>query len=234
MLTITGCNVNNSSNKKEIDNFTLLADENKKTLDDGKAYFFLTIDSNSNLKNHNISDLSFTCSNNNTCVIENINSGDKISEYKWLATITEAGNYIVNANFSDNLSSSINLIANANENDISNNLEAILNETGGLKLGGVYDIGLNKYSVLEYRIKGADGVLKFDDSGKLEVIGMDNAKLSLLKNNIEIKSMYFSVAHSILSTNIKNELISSKVIESQSSKVPNDMLLKVKKALIKR
>lgn len=79
MLTITGCNVNNSSNKEEIDNFTLLADENKKTLDDGKAYFFLTIDSNSNLKNHNISDLSFTCSNNNTCVIENINNGDKIS-----------------------------------------------------------------------------------------------------------------------------------------------------------
>lgn len=134
MLTITGCNVNNSSNKEEIDNFTLLADENKKTLDDGKAYFFLTIDSNSNLKNHNISDLSFTCSNN-TCVIENINNGDKISEYKWLATITEAGNYTVNANFSDNLSSNINLIANANENDISNNLEAILNETGGLKLG---------------------------------------------------------------------------------------------------
>ncbi len=163
MLTITGCNVNNSSNKEEIDNFTLLADENKKTLDDGKAYFFLTIDYNSNLKNHNISDLSFTCSNNNTCVIENINNGDKISEYKWLATITEAGNYTVNANFSDNLSSNINLIANANENDISNNLEAILNETGGLKLGGVYDIGLNKYSVLEYRIKGADGVLKFDD-----------------------------------------------------------------------
>ena len=233
LLTITGCNVNNSSNKEEIDNFTLLADENKKTLDDGKAFFYLTIDSNSNLKNHNISDLSFTCSNNNTCVIENINNGDKISEYKWLATITEAGNYTVNANFSDNLSSSINLIANANENDISNNLEAILNETGGLKLGGVYDIGLNKYSVLEYRIKGADGVLKFDDSGKLEVIGMDNAKLSLLKNNIEIKSMYFSVAHSILSTNIKNELISSKVIESQSSKVTNDMLLKVKKLSLK-
>lgn len=34
LLTITGCNVNNSSNKEEIDNFTLLADENKKTLDD--------------------------------------------------------------------------------------------------------------------------------------------------------------------------------------------------------
>lgn len=62
---------------------------------------------------------------------------------------------------------------------------------------------------------------------------MDNAKLSLLKNNIEIKSMYFSVAHSILSTNIKNELISSKVIESQSSKVTNDMLLKVKKLSLK-
>ena len=57
LLTITGCNVNNSSNKEEIDNFTLLADENKKTLDDGKAYFFLTIDSNSNLKNHKLLEL---------------------------------------------------------------------------------------------------------------------------------------------------------------------------------
>ena len=34
-------------------------------------------------------------------------------------------------------------------------------------------------------------------------------------------------------TNIKNELISSKVIESQSSKVTNDMLLKVKKLSLK-
>ena len=225
VVFLTGCN------NIQQDKFSILADKTNVDLIADAVSVNLSISRDSILNEHDYNKIVWTVDDLDNYNIEKVNSYNaSFADCVWKASFYSAGSYKITASI-DGLKSinSLSITVNKNVENVSKELSSVLNQSGGLRLGAAYDIGLNSYSVKDYSIEGADGILQFDKNGRLEVIGMDVSKLTLKKNRVVVGDYFFAVGHSILCTNIKNELIEHGVITNQSSRVTNEMLKKVTK-----
>lgn len=210
-----------------MDSFSISADQSLIDLIDGVATCKLSISEDSVLQNHNYKNIKWKVSDSDKCSITK-GSGSSYQDQVWNCSISEIGEYTISASIEDlESTNSLTITVNRNSQTVAQNLEDVLNRSGGLTLGYSYDIGITANDVNKYQLSGVDDVLKLDEDGKLEVIGIDNDRVKLLKDGETVADTYFSVGHSILVTNIKNELIESNIISSQSSKVTNEMLKNV-------
>lgn len=218
---LVGCSSN--------DSFSLETESNELELGVNPVSFNVNISSESVLKDHSYSNIKWVINDESHCKLVNYTEVDLYNS-SWTFEVNKTGLYTVQA-YIDELYSTNSLTINVKKNseNVVANLTNVINQDGGLILGAKYDIGLNEYDKSYYSIEGADGVLKINDDGLLEVIGIDTSKLVLKKDNIVVLEKRFAVGHSILCTNIKKELIEKGVISSQSSKVTNSMLEQISK-----
>lgn len=212
------------------DSFSLATPSNELEIGSEPILFNVNISNDSTLKKHTYSDIKWDINDDTHCkMVEYKNMNNAYDSY-WSFKIDKSGSYSINA-YIDDLYSSNSLTINVkrNSDDIVSNLTNVINQDGGLTLGASYDIGLNEYDKNYYSIEGADGVLEINNEGLLEVVGIDTSKLIFKKDNNVVLEKRFAVGHSILCTNVKNELIEKGIITSQSSKVTNSMFKEVTK-----
>lgn len=224
-LLLVGCGDQKS------DSFKISASQTKVELISDVVSIDLSISKDSILNNCDYNNILWSVNDQEHCKIKKVNSyNTSFLNCIWKADFYSAGTYNITASI-DGLSSlnSLNITVTKNAESVSQALSSVLNQSGGLRLGATYDIGLNSNSVKEYSIEGADGILQFNKDGKLEVIGMDVSKLTLKKNGVAISDYFYAVGHSILCANIKNELKEKGIIANQSNKVTNEMLKNVTK-----
>ena len=106
--------------------------------------------------------------------------------------------------------------------------DSTLNLSGGVVFGQEYDLGIDPSEASHYTISGADGILKINENGKLEVFGLGKGKITLKNQNAVIYEGRYTVYNSVLSTKLKEDLIAKGIIENKASNVENDMLSNIK------
>ena len=211
------------------EHFSLTVDANEKALTNGSATFVIDIADDYYLKAEP-DKLAFTVSLNSwDYSINRDYSAEKDNIYRWKLSTSEQADFTVSGHIGKIQSSNtLELSSVLSDEKITTNLENVLNQTGGLRFGETYNIGISAKASKEWSIEGADGVLSINDEGKLEVIGMGASRLTLRHREEVVEEFYYAVGHSILVTNIKSELIKAGVINTQSETVTNSMLSQVK------
>lgn len=160
----------------------------------------------------------------NSC---NASINETDGKYYFSATdIGEATFYALNENIkSDN---TLTIKTRYSNDDIGQNIQKVFNTTGGVVFGKRYDIGINPADAANYSFGEKEGVLTIDDDGMMSVIGLGQGKVTLTENSVQVFDGRFSVFNSILSTKIKEDLISQNIISTKSDIVTNDMLSHIK------
>lgn len=174
------------------------------------------------LNNHRIGDATMRL-DTNTCGATITKSGDN-----WLFKATRLGSATVSGKIGDLISSNtLTFSVIYSENKIKENFQAALDTEGGVVFGQTYDLGLSNARGDTYTVTGADGILEINNDGKLEVKGIGQGKVKLLKDEVEQIECRYTVFNSTLVTKIKRDLISQGKIESLSSLVPNSLLTNI-------
>ena len=222
ILSLSGCE------KSEEDSFSIKTSETKYKLDATPIVVDFTLSEDSLLKSHDFSEIKWKVNDKVEKFKSSTSSNDYLST-KWSFEFTSVGKYKVSASIGS-LSSKNSLtisIVKDNAESIVSKLSKVLDTEGGLVLGEEYDIGLSLDDAKDYSLQDVDDILKINENGKLEIIGIGTGKLKFLHNGIIVLDTYYAVSHSLLCTNIKNELKKKGIIESQSAKVSNAMLKEV-------
>ncbi|MBQ7641602.1 MAG: leucine-rich repeat domain-containing protein [Acholeplasmatales bacterium] len=129
----------------------------------------------------------------------------------------------------DNYKSNIITITCKNaDTTVADLMDSTLNISGGVVFGQEYDLGIDPSEASHYTIDGADGILKINENGKLEVLGLGKGKITLKNQNAVIYEGRYTVYNSVLSTILKEDLIAKGIIENKASNVENDMLSNIK------
>ena len=120
------------------------------------------------------------------------------------------------------------ITAKDTEASVAENLENVLDTKGGVVFGQEYDIGIAASEASSYQIQGADGIVRINSEGKLDICGIGQGKLKLMQGSSVVFDGRYTVYNSVLATKIKEDLISQGKIESKSSLVTNDLLSFIK------
>lgn len=224
-ISLNSCD--NNSNAR--DSFSIKASGNEFELSSESVTVDFSLTSDSVLNNYDISEIKWKINDKEEEFVTST-SDDNFLNTKWSFDFSEVGNYKVTASIGT-LSSKNQLdivITKHNTEDVVKNLTNVLNLEGGLVLGKEYDIGILENDINKYSLQDVDGILKINANGKLEVIGIATGKLKFIYDGAVVLDTYFAVSHSLLCTNIKNELKQSGIIKSQADRVTNSMLKEVK------
>lgn len=225
-FALSACDAFGGDQNKE-DHFSIEANNTVYNLEKGGYdQIKITIAKGAVLKNHS-SDKIKGYTETNTCDGEFIldSSSDEIFYFM----PKKEGEAIIKAKIgtleSDN---ALTIVATYSDTSISTKMQEVLDTKGGVVLGQEYNIGIPKANASQYRIDGADGIVKINSDGKLEVCGFGQGKLKLVKGTETVFDGRYTVYNSVLATKIKEDLISQKKIESKSSLVTNDLFAFIK------
>jgi len=141
---------------------------------------------------------------------------------------SQIGQVTISGKIGDTLSgNAITIFCLNSDQTIGENLQAVFDSVSGAVFGQKYDIGISKEDASSYEFSGAEGILKIDDDGQVEVCGFGYGKCQLKKGSEIAFDNYYNIYNSILCTKIKEDLISQGVIANKASPVTNDMLTHV-------
>ena len=224
-LTVAGCDFGGSKAPKE-DHFSIQANNTVFNLDNENPFQIkISIADGAVLNDHANYKLTMY-TESDTC------NGEFIGDSKENVYYFEAhkeGSAVIRAKLGELVSDNfINVVARYSDDKIASNLQGVLDTTGGVVLGQEYAIGISDSEADQYRIDGADGILKINQAGKLEVYGIGQGKLKLLRGSEIVFDGRYTVYNSVLATKIKEDLISQGKIENKSSLVKNDLFAFIK------
>lgn len=216
-----GENINNSINYDE--GFYIEAETTNYIIGESKA-IELKVSRINDLANYNITFFVLDGNENNVKFTKSNN--------KYFISIMEKGKYIIKAKISDNneffeSKNYIEINASNGIEIIKNKINNVFDDVNGIILGYEYDIGISKFDSQKYRIEGADGILKINGDGLLEIIGFGFGTCKIMFNSETIYSGYYNVNISILCTKIRYNLLELNVINSNKDNVTNEMLKEV-------
>lgn len=121
---------------------------------------------------------------------------------------------------------SVQIITRYSDSKISDNVQQVLDNRP--IFGYSYDIGINPKEASDYSISGANGILRLDSIGQLEIYGIGAGTLQIKSGaGTTVFDGRYSVYNSILCTKIKEVLIEKAIISGMSSNVTNDMLTNI-------
>lgn len=113
------------------------------------------------------------------------------------------------------------------DSSIAKNLQAILYDNNeGVVLGKTYETGITPNIIDDIKIEGADGLLKINDQGLIEVIGVGYGKIKITnkKTSEVLYDNHYNTFASILCRRIRENLIAKGEIASMSGIVTHDKL----------
>lgn len=226
---LTSCGTSDSSTSEKNEVFSLTANETSKELKDGKAVFEVGLSSDSYFKEDTVISPTWTLSNC-TNYSSTAESGQTIYDYKWIFTIKETGSFVLSGKIGSIVSSNtVTFDVSVNSSSVAENFSSLFQNS--VFLGETYDIGIDEHSSGNYSLIGADGLLKINDDGKIEVIGLptNSSKVKLVCGTSELSESRFKVPSSIIYTNIKNILLDLGKINRISDAVTADLFQYVTK-----
>lgn len=202
----------------------------EKKSDEKYSVSFSVDDSKSTLAKHNAANISYYIVNDNSANALMVNnkftaSNEGIVEVGAKIGDLESSNKItITVKYSDSF------VAKSEE-DIAKKLTEISKKT--IDFGSVVDLGIPKELSSKYSLIGCDDYMFINENGKLEVCGITLATKVKLHSDItdnDIWTGYLSSTFgSIISTAIRNELVSSNIISQSDRKVSKTQLEMVHK-----
>lgn len=204
----------------EPDSFSICCESQVYFLDKDAGSLTLSINDGYKLTGtHDVEKLKFEFVSNNCQGKLDYVSGE------WHFKAQALGDAVIKGVVGDLESSNIIGITSVYSDDyIVSKLEKAFDTDGGVVLGQTYDIGISKDMASSFKIVGADGILKINEDGLLEVIGIGQGRVTLKKDDEDLKTLLYTVYNSMLATKIKEDLISQGKIVNKASLVTNDLL----------
>lgn len=143
----------------------------------------------------------------------------------WYFSASSMGRATIDASIGDlRATNSLVISSLTSNNKISENLQSVLNVDGGVVLGQTYNVGISSNDASDYSISGADGIIKINNNGELEICGIGQGKIDLNYKGQSVFNGRYTVYNSTLATKVKEDLISQGKISSKSDLVPNELL----------
>lgn len=147
-------------------------------------------------------------------------------------TATKYGTVTVQGRCGDLVSqNTIDITVCYSDSAIAKNLSAILYENSeGVVLGKTYETSITPNIVDDIKIEGADGLLKINEQGQIEVIGVGYGKIKITNKRTSevLYDNHYNTFASILCRRVREDLIEQGKISSMADVVTNDMLSLIK------
>ncbi len=100
-------------------------------------------------------------------------------------------------------------------------------EDSSLSLGCSYDVGLSQSEASNYSIVKGGDYFRFDDTGKLEVIGFGKGEFQVNCGSRTVYEHDFSAGGSVLCAEIRSSLYEKGLIDSKTANVPYNLLTNI-------